>query len=387
MQYTFIEHKDQLQAFYEDNKAEEWIGFDTEFMGEKRFQTQLCLIQVVSSKGLYIIDPIALNEITCFLQLIEDSNILKITHAGENDYRLLNQLYNTIPVNVFDTQVAAGFIGYNYPISFGKLVKAEAGLSLKKGYAATDWTKRPIEGSQLSYALNDVVPLERLHSNIVRKLKANKRYDWAMEECAKWEHEKAYQQDPNKEVLNNNMIRTAKPRVQLFLIRLLKWRTAEARKKDISREMVLPKKHISKIANSISGGLRNLQQNRLLPSRLVQKYGAQLVELFEQATTEEENALIEQINFRDDSTPRSDLMVDFLYLLVQHHALVGEISPALIIAKNGIKRMKHNSDLRNDFINCNWKKELLGEELINWLLNYDKLDFTVKGGIIEIKTV
>ena len=104
-----------------------WLAFDTEFIGEKRYYTLLCLIQVKCETGTYLLDSLKIPDLTPFLRLIEDERITKITHAGDNDYRLLNILYGTIPKNIFDTQIAAGFIGYRYPMSFGKLVEAETG--------------------------------------------------------------------------------------------------------------------------------------------------------------------------------------------------------------------------------------------------------------------
>ncbi|MCB9298190.1 MAG: hypothetical protein H6559_34485 [Lewinellaceae bacterium] len=86
-------------------------------------------------KGLFLIDPIRLKNLDPFLDLVADPGITKITHAGDNDYRLLNNLFGIVPVNVFDTQVAVSFVGYNYPVSFRKLVESELNVHLKKGYA------------------------------------------------------------------------------------------------------------------------------------------------------------------------------------------------------------------------------------------------------------
>ena len=88
LDYTLIETSEDLQNFYEINKNVEWLALDTEFIGERRFETLLCLIQVATPNGYYLIDPIKISELTPFLALLEDEKILKLTHAGENDYRL-----------------------------------------------------------------------------------------------------------------------------------------------------------------------------------------------------------------------------------------------------------------------------------------------------------
>ena len=89
IQYNLIETQDDLEHFYRTNKNVTQLAFDTEFVGEKRYYTLLCLVQVATEHGFYLIDPLKIKDLRPFLRLLEDPNILKITHAGENDYRLL----------------------------------------------------------------------------------------------------------------------------------------------------------------------------------------------------------------------------------------------------------------------------------------------------------
>ena len=86
---------EQLAQFAQDNQDITWLGFDTEFINEKRFYPLLCLLQVITEHGVYILDPLTLPDLAPFLAMVEDPQILKITHAGENDYRLLHSLYGT----------------------------------------------------------------------------------------------------------------------------------------------------------------------------------------------------------------------------------------------------------------------------------------------------
>ena len=97
LDYTLIETADALKNFYDTNRHVEWLALDTEFIGERRYETLLCLIQVASPNGYFLIDPIKITDLTDFLRLIEDEKILKLTHAGENDYRLLNQNWGDNP--------------------------------------------------------------------------------------------------------------------------------------------------------------------------------------------------------------------------------------------------------------------------------------------------
>ena len=211
LDYTLIETAGALKAFCTENQTAEWLAVDTEFIGERRFDVLLCLIQVASPHGFYLIDPLCVRDLTPFLSLLENPNILKITHAGENDYRLLNAHFGTIPQNVFDTQVAAGFVGHGYPASYGKLVEKEVGALIDKGYAATDWEARPLKKKQLDYALSDVTHLYELYEKLHDKLLAVNRLSWAKAESGRWETAEYYDRDPNREALMNTMMQTLRP--------------------------------------------------------------------------------------------------------------------------------------------------------------------------------
>ncbi len=380
-----IEQDDHLVDFYEENKNVEWIGFDTEFVGEKRFFTRLCLIQASTPNGNYIIDPLKVNNLQPFLTLLEDPAILKITHAGDNDFRLMNTLYGTIPKNIFDTQIAAGFLGYRYPLSYGKLVEAETGRRLKKGFAVTDWEARPLGVKQLNYALLDVLPLYRLWQSLNKKLNKKNRLHWAKEEFERWEDEAFYEKDPFAEVLKSNMINSLDRKGQLFLTRLILWRTETAEARDHSREMVLPSKSIGQIVRSIPSGYDGLKHNRHLSSRIVQKYGNKFSEFYSKPPSEEETKLLNSIRIEDLLSPQEEIMIELLHLLVRQKCLDAEVSPVLVLAKNALKKMKSDVLTRESLSHCNWKKELLGDALVHWLLHPHELEMRVEGGNILIR--
>jgi ribonuclease D len=202
--YTFIDNNKNLADFCTAHKSVSWLAFDTEFVGERRYNTLLCLIQIASEHGYYLIDPLIITDLSPFLDLMQDEKIMKITHAGENDYRLLYQDYKCIPKNVFDTQVAAGFLGHGYPVSYSKLVERELNVRLDKGYAVADWEARPFSKKQLVYAINDVVHLYGAFSNLKKDLELQGRYHWALSEMQRFETAEYYYKDPDKEALSKS---------------------------------------------------------------------------------------------------------------------------------------------------------------------------------------
>lgn len=384
--YKLIETTSDLELFYHENKDVAWLAFDTEFVGEKRYETLLCLIQVSTKHGYYLIDPLKVSDLSLFLALVEDAAITKITHAGDNDYRLLNTLYGTIPKNIFDTQLAAGFVGYKYPISFRKLVENELNIRLSKGYAVADWESRPFQQKQLKYALNDVVPLYDLWKNLSRKLTRNGRTVWAEDEVNKLIVPAYYQRDPYHEALKSNMIKALSPREQVFLMRLYEWRRALAEQKNYSKEMILPGKMIGQIVRSIRSGKHALQQNRRIPARLAERHGDTFVKLYKEETSDEERAVLKRIpNSRVQEDPYRELIIDMLNLLIRFKCLDNNISPSLVMPRTLAKEVQLDPKLEDTELLKGWRRDFLGKELISWLENRDRLVIDMSGGTVEMK--
>jgi ribonuclease D len=227
-QVTFLERQQDFDRVMDEIATDSWIGFDTEFVGEKYFIPVLGLLQVIAGEHIYLIDTLKIKNLQKFLAIVEDPQVLKITHAGDNDYRLLYILFGTVPQNTFDTQIAAGFVGYNYPSGFGKIVEKELRVTLAKSHTVADWEARPLDPKALDYAVEDVKYLPGLHEKLSQKLKKHNRESWAREENKKWEAPDLYVNNPYKELTSNEMVHQLEFREKVFLMRLYKWRLEKA---------------------------------------------------------------------------------------------------------------------------------------------------------------
>lgn len=384
VEFDLIETQEGLESFAEAVKNLNWMAFDTEFIGEKRYYTLLCLIQVQCETGTYLLDSLKIPDLTPFLKLVEDENIIKITHAGDNDYRLLNILYGTVPKNIFDTQVAAGFIGYRYPMSFGKLVEAETGRRLGKAYAVTDWQQRPIKESQLKYALEDVLYLKELYDNMMAKLEKDGRAQWALEECNLMADEDYYERDPHHEALTSRLVQTSRTKDQVFLLRLFEWRRSEAEAKNYSKEMILPSKIFGPLVKSLRSGREALEDNRRLPGRTIKRFGDMFLELYEAEGTDEERAVLKRIPKAEREDDEGDMLLELLYILMKYRCQEVGVSHQLVMPRSAIKKMKNDEKVRKSILGSGWRRELLGEKFIEWLRDFDKLSLSIEGGKIEL---
>lgn len=384
-QFTLIESKEGIEQFLNENQGIKWLAFDTEFVGEKRFTTLLCLIQIATENGLYLIDTIKLKTYQPFLDMIVDPSILKITHAGDNDYRLLNTLFDIIPQNIFDTQIAAGFVGYRYPISFRKLVEKEIKVRLNKGYSVTDWEARPLKPKQLTYALNDVIYLYELYEKLTRKIERFDRMKWVNEEVSIFENAPYYVENPYKQALESKLIKQLKPHEQVFLLRLYKWRRDQAERQNLSKEMILPSKLMGVIIRNINSGKTALLDNRIISNRIVEKYWNTFNSLYQKKITDDERERISDIPPDIDENPQEELTSELLFLIIKKKCLDNDIAPSLLISKNVLKRLRNDPHFTSHGLDKNWKTDLLGKDLIAWVNSKGNLKMEMKDGVLMIK--
>jgi len=382
--YTLIETDKDLRDFAAQNAQAPWLCFDTEFIGEKRFTTLICLIQVVTPQGCFLIDPLAVRDLQPFLDLISNPAIRKITHAGENDYRLLYLQFGTLPRNVFDTQVAAGFIGYKYPAAYARLVEGELRFSLDKGFAVTDWESRPFNPRQLAYALDDVLHLPALAEKIENRLKALGRLGWTLEETANFEQAAMYDRDPNREALLSSLMPNLKPKEQLLLLRLYQWRSEEAKRLNYSKEMIFPSKMMGVLIRSVASGKDALLANRRLPQRTIQKHGDRFWEMFHRPATPEESEILGLVAPNVDEDPELDLIMEMLHLLIRYRCIKEEVSIDLVLPRGVLKKLKADQDYFDPSLSDTWRREFLGEELIEWIKRRNDLRLEFRKGSFEL---
>ena len=361
-----------------------WIGFDTEFVGEKTYIPVLCLIQIVAEADIYLVDTLRIPDLKRFLDLLADPAILKITHAGDNDYRLLNTLYGTVPANTFDTQIAAGFVGYNYPAGFGKIVERELRVTLAKSHTVADWEARPIERKALDYAIEDVKYLPELHTKLSNKLRQHERLDWAREENRKWESAEFYLVDPNKELLANDLVHQLDFREKLLLMRLYRWRRERAIELNVPRERVLESRHIGTVLRATKDGPNAFRSNRTLQENVWKRNLDAWQNLWITPVSPQERSFLEQLPKPAPDDPEREWTMELLYHFIKKKCLEREISAALLFPKGDFNRLKAGSPDFDQTLLTGWRAELMGAELVHWLQKGKRVKMQWEGDICKL---
>jgi ribonuclease D len=182
MSYLSITSALEFREFIKKLRDVPAVVFDTEFISEGRYYSELCLIQIAAGEHLAIIDPISVGNLDALWELFCDGQREVIVHACRSEMDFCFRAVGKMPPKLFDVQLAAGFLGNDYPVGLSTLLSQYLHINLKKGETRSIWNKRPLTPQQVDYALDDVRYLERLAETLKTKLKSEERLDWYYEE-------------------------------------------------------------------------------------------------------------------------------------------------------------------------------------------------------------
>ena len=231
-------NKELEEACKKLNKAK-FITIDTEFIREKTYWSQLCLIQVCSGELEFIIDPLEEDiDLKPFIKILNKKSILKVFHSGRQDIEIFFKISGKIPSPIFDTQIAAMVCGFGDSVGYEKLVDKLLRKKIDKSSRFSNWAKRPLTNKQLNYAIGDVTHLFEIYPILNDALKEKKRTRWLDEELKILTSENTYNTDPEL-AYKRLKIRGYDLKTRGVTFQLAKWREERAQNNNIPRGRVI----------------------------------------------------------------------------------------------------------------------------------------------------
>ncbi len=261
MRYAHITTDRQLADLCQELAAEPAIGFDTEFVSEDTFRPELCLIQVAAGDTLAVIDTLAVSDVSPFWQLLSRPGHETIVHAGREELLFCLEAAGQPPTALFDLQIAAGLVGYEYPAGYGTLLFKLLGQRLEKGETRTDWRRRPLSERQIEYALDDVRHLKPMRDVLASRLAELGRLDWLASEMAAWEKDVAATRSRER-WWKVSGISGLSSRSLAIVRELWRWRDQEAQKRDTPARRVLRDDLIVELAKRRSADAKQIRAVR-----------------------------------------------------------------------------------------------------------------------------
>src|SRR5918995_4464993 len=179
-------------------RAEPFVTVDTEFMRERTYWPELCVVQLGGEREVAVVDALAPGlDLAPLGELFADPAVCKVFHAARQDVEIFLLRFGAVPTPLFDTQIAAMVAGFGDQVSYDALARSLAGAQIDKAHRFSDWSARPLSASQIAYAAADVTHLRRIYTGLRERLARDGRLDWVAEEMAALTDASTYRVDPD----------------------------------------------------------------------------------------------------------------------------------------------------------------------------------------------
>jgi ribonuclease D len=368
---TIITRNADLNTLCQDIDDAGRFSLDLEFIPERTYLAELCLVQVAIDREAYIIDPLVMRDLTPLWERIADPKLLKVLHAGDQDMDLVFAASGLIPQNVMDTQIAAGFIGFGYPIGYGKLLQQLIGITLSKTESYTDWSNRPLSDSQIEYALDDVRHLLPMYDKMAERLEEMQRFSWVVEECQKYSDSKYYEKDRFHDFFRIKGANSLNRRGLAVLRELSGWRHEEAYKANKPLKSILQDGILLEFARRPPKDVGEIQRIRGIRPDQLRQYSKSLLEAIRIGLDVPDSELPKWPSAKIPSR-REVLMADVLYTLLRIICFDLDIATELVATRGileALVRQHGEGSLESSTLPIlqGWRYDIAGKQLVAML--------------------
>jgi ribonuclease D len=354
--FTLVDEPDSITSELHDLPL---LGVDTEFMREKTFFAQLCLIQLAAPDRVYCVDPLAGSPMQAFWE--ETFRKTWVVHSARQDIEVIFQSSGAMPEKLFDTQIAAAFLGMQPQIGYAGLVKALFDVEIPKSHTRADWSRRPLDDALLHYAVEDVEYLLRAYDFLGERLEKSGRLTWAEEDSALLLDESLYAFDESQAVQRLKGARNFRGRRRSAAERLAVWREAEAARRNRPRQWILRDSALLDIAHNLPNTMDDLRGIDGLPPKLVKRAGEELLAVV--ARSADDNHEYQPPPAPNETQKK---LLKSMQAAVAASADELGISPELLAPRKELSAaiLSGNTDSRA-FLG--WRRDLIGERLLRLL--------------------
>jgi ribonuclease D len=334
-----ITSTDELTRLCERLRNETFVTVDTEFMRERTYWPELCLVQIAGEHEVGLIDSLAPGlDLAPLGALLADKAVTKVFHAARQDIEIFVLLFGDVPRPLFDTQVAAMVAGFGDQVGYDSLVSGLTGAAIDKAHRFSDWSARPLSESQLAYAAGDVTHLRDVYRRLRARLRDENRLEWVDQEMAILSNPETYRTDPET-AWERLRPRSSNRRFLGALQVLAAWREREAQRVNIPRQRLLKDEALLEIAATSPANPEALARARGITKGFAEgRTGAALLEAVATARAMPESALPAAVQAREQLRP-SAALVALLKVLLAAKCETHHVAPRLVASADDIDRL------------------------------------------------
>ena len=378
---TLITATNELIEACERFSQDSFLAIDTEFMRERTYYPQLCLIQIAGKSEAVTVDALA-SEISLdpILNLMANNEIIKVFHACRQDMEIFFNLNRRIPFPVFDTQIGAMVCGYGESVGYDKLVRQITGVQIDKSSRFTDWSHRPLSKQQLNYALSDVTHLRTVYESLLNQLEKNGRINWLNEEFQNVLNPKTYD-IPLDQIWKRLKIKSGRPKFLILVRELCAFREKEAQSRNIPRNRVIRDDVLLDIAARSPRSSVDLAKVRSLSTQFAEgRLGKSILRVVAEASNipESDAPQLEKLN---KTKPQKPALIELLKVLLKHKSEDNNVAQKLIASAADLEAIAENDNANVLALN-GWRKDIFGDDAL--LLKSGKIALSAAGDRIKV---
>ena len=369
-EFVLIEDNAALASACERWRRAPVVVLDTEFERTATFYPRPALLQLADTTGVWLIDPLAIDDYQPLAELLTDPGVTKVLHSAGEDLSLFIMLTGVFPVGLFDTQIAAALVGHGFSLGYRRLVEHVCSVQLDKQETRSNWLRRPLTRSQLRYAVNDVLYLPAIHARLAQELAQLGREQWLDEECDALIAKQREQDDTSQAYLRIGQAWRL-DQMQLARLRALcSWREHEARRRDVPRAFLLKDESLLALARTPPATAEHFHQMPGLGRAVRSNDGDTLVRLVNKVAglaTEQLPALVSAPVDTREFAP----VLKQLKHTVRSTAERLDVAPELLGHRRALERQLLHTRVNElpgltDFFS-GWRKNVVGDSLLQVL--------------------
>jgi len=378
---TLIDTSDALAAFCSRQAQAPYITVDTEFIRDKTYFPQLCLVQIAGPGEAAALDPLASGmDLDPLFELMGSADVLKVFHAARQDIEIFVNMAGAVPAPLFDTQVAAMVCGFGDSVSYETLAGKLAGAHIDKSSRFTDWSQRPLSERQLRYALTDVVPLRTVYEKLAARLAKSGRSSWLEEEMGTLTDPATYRQDP-AEAWRRFKVRSNNRKLLALVRELAAWRETAAQQRNLPRNRLLRDESLLEIAAHAPATVADLARTRGLGKNFAEgKLGGEILAAVARvlATPEAQYPVPPP---RHEPPPGLGPLVDLLRVLLKLRCEENDVAQKLVADTEDLELIAADDAAPVRALQ-GWRAELFGKDALD--LKRGRIALTAGGKRIKL---
>ena len=328
-----------LAALCERLRQETFVTVDTEFMRERTYWPELCVVQLGGEAEVAVVDALAPGlDLAPLGALLADPGVVKVFHAARQDVEIFLLRFGAVPLPIYDTQVAATVAGFGDQVSYDQLARSLANAQIDKAHRFSDWTARPLSPAQIAYAAADVTHLRRIYTGLTTRLDREGRTSWVAEEMAALAEPATYRQDPETAWVKLRA-RSNSRRFLGMLQALAAWREREAQRVNIPRQRLVKDETLLELAATAPETAADLARARGISEGFARgKSGTSLLAALAAARALPDEAMPEPQRDRPGPGP-SPALVALLKVLLAAKSEEHHVAPRLLASTDDLESL------------------------------------------------